>query len=399
MSLKEERPGVWRGDLWHQGRRVKLTFQGSAKEAKAYEARRRLEVEQRGIIKGRDVPTFEEFLERKYEPMAKLELRDWKVRAYKLKPLKKHFNALKLTKLNEQHIESYKHGRVKAVAKVTVNGELNVLSAILTYAREIKVPCANPKIRRFRVKSKRGNVKTYTRAEVGFILAACAMVASKFLVVVKFLFETGCRKSEAINLPWTRVDFERGLVRIWNEVDEDEDEEEGERVAEDRREFDGEAYQVKSSEREVTLSDGLALALKEQKLKVGITEWVFPVTTDRMHTKGRKYAQFPKHTWTRVLEKANELAKAADPNARKMIGGPHRCRHTFASHFLHAKPDLFALSRILGHSHGRVTELYSHLLPEHLNATRNVVTFEPAVVAATIAAAPPDPEVSAADGQ
>ncbi len=53
-------------------------------------------------------------------------------------------------------------------------------------------------------------------------------------------------------------------------------------------------------------------------------------------------------------------------------------RHTFASHFLQAKPDLFALGRILGHSHTRVTELYSHLLAEHLAETRNVVTFEPA---------------------
>ena len=75
MTLREERPGVWRGDLWHQGRRTKLTFRGSAKEAKAFEARQRLEIEKKGVIKGRDVPTFDEFVTNKYEPMAKLELR------------------------------------------------------------------------------------------------------------------------------------------------------------------------------------------------------------------------------------------------------------------------------------------------------------------------------------
>jgi integrase len=208
------------------------------------------------------------------------------------------------------------------------------------------------------------------------ILAAAALVAPDFLPVVRFLFETGCRKSEAINLPWTRVDFERGLVRIWNETDDDEDDE-SEESADDE---DGDGYQVKSVEREVTLSDGLVAVLKDQKLKAGASEWVFPVATNRMCTKGQKYEYFPKHTWARVLAKANELAKNADPSVRKIAGGPHRCRHTFASHFLQVKPDLFALGRILGHSHTCVTELYSHLLADHLAGTRNVVTFEAATV-------------------
>lgn len=375
MSLKEERPGVWRGDLWHQGRRTKLTFEGTAKEAKAYEARRRLEIEEKGIIRVRDVPTFETFLTTKYEPAAKLELRagTWAVRRYQLKPLRKHFGALKLTQISEQHIEAYKQVRSKAIGKVTVNSELNVLSAILSYAREIKVSCATPKIRRFRIKKKKGNAKAYTREQVGFILAATQLVASGFYVLVKFLFETGARKSEAINLPWSRVDFEGRLVRIWSDVDADADEDD-----ESTEDKDDPAYEVKSVEREVTIPDGLVRLLKEQKLKGLSKELVFPVATNRMGTKGTRYSQFPKHTWARVIAKANELAKKADRQARPIAGGPHRCRHTFASHFLAARPDLFALGRILGHSHARVTELYAHLLAEHLSATRNVVTFEPA---------------------
>jgi integrase len=172
------------------------------------------------------------------------------------------------------------------------------------------------------------------------------------------------------------VDFERGLVRIWNATDDDEADE-GDEVPDDE---DGDGYRVKSVEREVTLSHGLVATLNEQKLKVGGSEWVFPVVTNRMYTKGQKYEYFPKHTWARVLGKANELAKQADPKSRKIAGGPHRCRHTFASHFLKGKPDLFALGRILGHSHSRVTELYSHLLADHLAETRNVVTFEPAEI-------------------
>ena len=382
MALTEERPGVWRGDLWHQGRRTKLTFRGTAKEAKVYEAQKRLEIEQRGIVKGRDVLTFAEFLDRKYELMAKIELGEgtWKIRVYKLKPLRKHFGSIKLTKLTEQHIEAYKQWRRRSIAKETVNGELNVLSAVLTYARNIKVPCATLKIRRFRIrKSSKGNIKVYSRSEVGFILAASAIVAPKFVLLVKFLFETGCRKSEAINLRWRRVDLDRGLAKIWNEVDEDDDDDETEGTR-----TDGDAsYTVKSVEREVPLSDELVVALKEWKLKVGTSEWVFPVTTNRMGTRGGKYAEFPDGTWARVLDKATELARAEDPKARTITGGPHRCRHTYASHYLKAKPDLFALGRLLGHSHVRVTEIYGHLLPGHLDEARNVVTFEPAAIGTT----------------
>lgn len=369
MPLKQERPGYWRGDLWHRGDRVKLTFRGSAKQAKAYEAQRRLEVEQRGIVHTSDVPTFEHFIATKYEPMAKLDLRDWNVRRYKLKPLRAYFGRLKLTQIDEQHIEGYKQWRAKAVAKVTVNGELDVYSAVRRYAADLRVPCTSARIRRFRVKSRRGKVKAFSRAEVALLLAAASQIAPWFHTVVKFLVETGARKSEAINLPWKCVDFERRLVRIWNQVDDGDGEDDPEKR---------QSYEVKSVEREVTLSDGLVLALRDQQARCGASEWVFPVVTNRMRTKGGRYASFPKHMWKRLLARANRLAKRTDPSAGAIRGGPHRCRHTFASHFLAAKPDLFALGRILGHSHGRVTELYSHLLPEHLGATRNVVTFEAA---------------------
>jgi len=49
---------------------------------------------------------------------------------------------------------------------------------------------------------------------------------------------------------------------------------------------------------------------------------------------------------------------------------------------------LFLLAHVLGHSHQRVTELYAHLLPDHLARARNAVNLGPALqtVAATVAA-------------
>jgi hypothetical protein len=50
-------------------------------------------------------------------------------------------------------------------------------------------------------------------------------------------------------------------------------------------------------------------------------------------------------------------------------------------------PDLFLLAHVLGHSHQRVTELYAHLLPDHLARARNAVNLGPTLqtVAATVA--------------
>jgi site-specific recombinase XerC len=115
-----------------------------------------------------------------------------------------------------------------------------------------------------------------------------------------------------------------------------------------------------------------------------------------MATKGAQYAEFPNNTWDRVLKRATALAREADQAARPINGGPHRARHTFASHFLSSKPDIFLLGRLLGHGHARVTELYAHLIPEHLAEARNVVTF-----AASAAPKPgrPEPPARATSGE
>jgi hypothetical protein len=69
---------------------------------------------------------------------------------------------------------------------------------------------------------------------------------------------------------------------------------------------------------------------------------------------------------------AEEGPEKSREQAPTFKGGPHKARHTFASHFLRARPDLFLLGRVLGRSHSRVTELYGHLLPDHLAEARNV---------------------------
>jgi integrase len=95
--------------------------------------------------------------------------------------------------------------------------------------------------------------------------------------------------------------------------------------------------------------------------------WVFP------HRWGGGLAYFPSKLWYRVTK------------AAKLTGGPHQLRHTFASHFLAAVPDMFLLAKVLGQSHTRITEIYAHLLPGQLDRARNAVNLAPTLAPALAA--------------
>lgn len=360
MAWREEPPksGRWRNQIWITGKPVKLTFRGTKAEARAYEAKRRQELGDLGVVRRGQVPTFERFSTIDYKAHARGAMRrsSWRVRKSQLVQLIPHFGATRLTDIDEQQIAAYKAHRLTRVSKATINQELLGLSAVLTYARTIKVPAAKPKLSRFKVTRKRGSVQFYTRDEVGFILAATRLVVPDLLPLLRFLFDTGVRKSEAIHLPWSRVKLDERLVLVWSSADGEDD-----------------GYEVKATEREIPISDAMLLLLKEQKLRVGSSPWVFPVYCGR--TTGQRYYSFPDRSWRIVLTKANELARAANPDARDIAGGVHRTRHTYASHFLAAKPDLFLLGRLLGHTNTDVTEIYAHLVPNHLAEARNVVDF------------------------
>lgn len=335
----DEERRAWRKDLWLEGRRTKLTFRGTKKEAEEYEARKRLELAGRGgIVRNRDVQTFFEFSTEVYKPHAKSQLRKstWSVRKHQLAHLIEFFGPYKLTKLTTALVESYKQQRSEKVEPTTVDNELRVFNTVLAYARHLELPCATPKVKRPKGKRKKGKIQFYSREEVARIQAVTPAV---LFPLVAFLFETGCRKSEAIALKWSNVDLKNGMLKIWSTVDEDDD------------------YEVKSVEREIPISDRLLRILKEQKLRGLSDTWVFP------NQLGGRFAEFPKHPWYKIMKAAGTK------------GGPHKCRHTFASFFLEAKPDMVLLGNILGHTTEKVTAIYAHLVPTHLAAARNVVTF------------------------
>jgi integrase len=154
-----------------------------------------------------------------------------------------------------------------------------------------------------------------------------------------FLANTGCRKGEGIAAEWSWLDVERGLVRI--------------PVTEFWRPKSGRP-------REVPLSNAVRAVLAGPRRH---DRFLFPAR------HGGRYACFPEEAWRLARDRAG------------LVGGPHTLRHTYASHFLAAVPDMFLLAQVLGHSHTRISELYAHLLPNHLERAKNAVDLAPKTMA------------------
>jgi integrase len=64
-------------------------------------------------------------------------------------------------------------------------------------------------------------------------------------------------------------------------------------------------------------------------------------------------------------------ALLTDAACKPLRRGWHGLRHTFASLFVQAGGDLFALSKLLGHADVRETQVYAHLSPSYLLAERS----------------------------
>jgi integrase len=343
-NYKGRRPGTRRIVIWNQGHPQEWIIEGTKQDGERFEASKKLELEAQSVER-RVVPTFSEFCKAEYRAHAKAHLKDstWrKVRTYQVTTLIEHFGPLKLNAITLTDIERFKRNRLSEVGASSINNELRILKTIRNYANELGYTLPKLKFKRVPVRGD-GRVKVWTPDEIGRIYDATRARYPLLLPMFIFLANTGCRHGEALAAEWSWVDMDHEMLCIPS----------------------NEYWQPKNGKpREVPLMPPVRAML--QGLPTD-KRWLFP------NRAGGRYKRFPKDIWWEILE------------AAKVDGVPHMFRHTFASHFLQATRDLFLLAQVLGHSHSRVTELYSHLLPGHLERARNAVNLAP-TMAATVAA-------------
>lgn len=327
----------WRVVIWNRGKCHEFVLSGTKEEAREYEAAKRVELRSSDPDSlQRDAPSFRSFAEGPYRTHAKAHLkkRTWSNRTYTIATLIDHFQDTRLSKMFLADVEAYKAKRVeKQIRPSTVNDELKVLRAILGYARELGAIIPALKIKDLPTKGSKRRVTFWTAEQCTALLSSAREHSPEIEPLIAFLINTGCRKGEALAMEWRSIDLKRGF--IWIEP------------SEEWQPKDGEA-------REITISDALRPYLVQHRKK---DRYVFQTR------KRERYAFWPQRAFDRARVKAG------------LKGGPHTARHTYATHFLARIPDLYLLSRILGHSTSYVTEMYGHLLPDHLERSRNAVSI------------------------
>lgn len=340
-NYKGRRPGTRRIIIWNNGKSLEWIIEGTKADGDAFEAKKRLELKAQG--EARIAPLFSDLC-KLYAVHAEQHLKrsTWKlVRVYQVTTLSTHLGKIKVDAFRTEHLDAYKRERLsekhvdKPVSVAAVNNELRVLSAMFSWSRDAGYPVPALKIKQMK-RRKTDRAKIWTMDELERIFEATREKYPEMLPMLVFMANTGCRKGEAIAARWSWVDFERENIEI---------------PATD-------TWQPKSGRsRDVPLGDAVRAVLSGPRRHKDV---LFPVARGT-----RPYLSFPNEAFREILKSA------------KVQGNPHMFRHTYASNFLAAVPDIGLLAEVLGHSTTRVTELYSHMLPGRLERAKNAVSILP----------------------
>ena len=149
---------------------------------------------------------------------------------------------------------------------------------------------------------------------------------------------TGMRLGELLSLEWSAVDLGRGVITVSNTR----------------------TFTTKSKKgRVIPMHNALRpLLLARHQTQSEVSRLVFTL-------RGRGISE------SNASHRFKKAVRAAGLDDRLHF---HSLRHAFASWLVQAGVSLYEVQKLLGHSSPTVTEVYSHLQPEHLRGTVNKIT-------------------------
>ena len=234
-----------------------------------------------------------------------------------LKILERYLGDRVLGEITSFMLERFKLDRTKNVKPVTLNIELRHLKAAFNKAKEWGYISENPfnKVQQLKIASS--NLPKFLSKEQ--IKAFMSVIDNHVhFALFSFYIGTGCRRSEALNLRWSDIDFENNTVIF-------------------RITKSGKARVVPLRKKLISLL--LDFPSSEESL--------FPFESSYVSRLFKKYAH-----------------NANLPPELKL----HSLRHTFLTYAVSTSKNLRGVQTLAGHSSVTVTEGYTHLLPEELRS-------------------------------
>jgi integrase len=223
-------------------------------------------------------------------------------------------------------MDEYKAERVGKAAPVTINRELGVIKAFISYVVDRGGLQKNPfksldgKNLVKHLPSDERKIKFLSIKEIRALLSVCD---ETWRAVVTFALNTGLRRDEIRHLRWTSLDLSKAFISV---------------------ESIGEFHTKSRRVRHIPLND-TALRVCGALTKRGV--YVF----------GGVKPFMPGHF--------NHKFKALCTAAGLSGVGFHTLRHTFASHLVMAGVPIITVQALLGHSNVQTTMVYAHLSKDH----------------------------------
>ena len=258
--------------------------------------------------------------------------------ALSLKTFVQIIGDLSLKSITPRHWDAYKTARLsqKKVAVSTVNIELRSLRAAFSTAARWELIAKNPFMGLSLVSVPKKTPAFLTIQDAERLLVA--IKENWFRDVVIFAINTGLRRGELLSLRWKDVDQQLQIARITNRED----------------------FTTKSGEERIVSLNDAALSVLNRRRQSPLCDYIFtddkgvPLTPDTVS-----------HKFKRVIRAAKL------PEALHL----HSLRHSFASLLVGSGTSLFTVSKLLGHSSTKTSEIYSHLLPQHMQKEVDKITI------------------------
>lgn len=279
------------------------------------------------------MPSFAEFAEREYMPMAMQTKRSHKDDAHRLKNhLLPRFGHKKLSEISTREIQAFIGEIAKSRTPATANRILSLIARMLKLATIWGIIEKNPCYGIAKFREQRARERFLTRDEISRLFQAMEGDSHIYGVAgIKFLLLTGLRRNEALRARWEQVDLGRGLMHL---------------------------PQTKSGKSRHIVLSAQARLLLEGLPSHGQSQWIFP---------GKSLVDdLPVYNIDKCLQRL--LEKAGIDRMRV-----HDLRHTYASVMAQNGVSLFVIQSALGHSSPMMTMRYAHLCDTALRDATNVV--------------------------